>query len=212
MREELREKVGAALGVNRKHRAGLDCIESEDLFVVLKATGSLRRDDLTEEALRPLLRQAVVALCAAVETYVADRVMELFGPVIKQDDLPPRLAALPMTVGHWHSIERDYTRRGWGLREVVRQRIETLASASPSEVGKLFSAVGAPDLLKEVDKKRGVAKGRSAAQLEELVERRNHIAHAGDRKGRGRATISVEEVDSYTKVACEIVEAIDAIT
>jgi hypothetical protein len=199
MREELRERVGAALSVAKKHRAGLDCVESEDLFVVLKPTGSLSRGDLTEESLRPLLRQAVVALCAAVETYVADRVMELFGPVIKQDDLPSRLAALAMTVGDWHAIERDYTRRGWGLREVVRRQIESQASASPSQLGKLFSAVGVSKLLERVDKNRGVGKGRSAEQLDEIVERRNRIAHAGDRKGRGRATISVEEVDGYTR-------------
>lgn len=212
MREELREKVGAALGVAKKHRAGLDCVESDDLFVVLKPTGSVSRDDLTEEALRPLLRQAVVALCAAVETYVADRVMELFGPIIKQPDLPARLAELPMTVGDWHAIERDYKRRGWGLRDVVQQRVEGLASASPSEVGKLFSAVGVSDLLKKVDQERSVGKGRSSQQLAEIVERRNRIAHAGDRMGRGRATISVDEVDRYTTAAREIVEALEAIT
>ncbi len=212
MREELREKVGTALGVTRKHRAGLDCIESDDLFVVLKSTGSITRDDLTEEALRPLLRQAVVAVCAAVETYVADRVMELFGSAIKQPDLPPRLAALPMTVGDWHLIERDYTRRGWGLRDVVRRQVESLASASPSEVAKLFSAVGVADLLKRVDKERGVAKGRSTEQLTEVVDRRNRIAHAGDRQGRGRANISVDEVDGHRAAAREIVEAIEALT
>ncbi len=212
MREELREKVGTALGVPKKHRSGLDCVESADLFVVLKSNGSLTREDLTEESLRPLLRQAVVAVCAAIETYVADRVMELYGLAIKQWDLPPRLAALPMTVGDWHAIERDYERRGWGLRDVVQRQVEAEASASPSQMGKLFSAVGISDLLKEVDKERGVAKGRTSEQLNEIVERRNRIAHTGDRKGRGRATISVDEVDGYTACARNIVEAIEAVT
>src|SRR5680860_752012 len=74
MRAELRERIGEALGVTRGRRGGLDCIESDDLFVVLKTDGRVSRDDLREEALRPLLRQAVVAIAAAIETYVADRV------------------------------------------------------------------------------------------------------------------------------------------
>lgn len=118
-----------------------------------------------------------------------------------------------MTVGEWHAIERDYQRRRRGLREVViRHQVEALASASPSVIGKLFSAVDQRDLLKRVDVERGTSKGQSAAQLEEIVERRNRIAHSGDRKGQGRATIAVAEVARYAVRAQEIVEGIEAVT
>ena len=79
MRAELRTKVGKALGYSQKEREELDCLESDDLFVVFLPNGKLSRSDFSDR--HPLLRQSVVAACAALETYVADKAMELLGPV-----------------------------------------------------------------------------------------------------------------------------------
>jgi len=49
--------------------------------VVLKPGSALTREDLRDS--RPLLRQALVAACAAVETYMFDKAMSQIGPLIR---------------------------------------------------------------------------------------------------------------------------------
>jgi hypothetical protein len=177
MRVELREKLGAALKIPRRDQDALDCLESDELFVILKPGGSLNRGALSIEALRPLLRQAVVAVCAAIETYSADRAMELYPQAIRMEPIPTRLGELPMTVGDWLAIEQTYERRGWGLREVVDFEIRQQASADPSVLGRTFSMVGVQGVLGKVDGERGRARGTTDRELGEIVDRRNRIAH-----------------------------------
>src|SRR5689334_21525067 len=73
MRRERRDSIGVILGIPRKRRDAMDCVESADVFVVLKPDGAATRERFTEPELRPLLRQAVVAISAAVESYVAEK-------------------------------------------------------------------------------------------------------------------------------------------
>ncbi|MEJ7786876.1 MAG: hypothetical protein WKF96_18905 [Solirubrobacteraceae bacterium] len=42
----------------------------------------------------------------------------------------------------WLAIEERYERRRWGLREIIEAEFDKMASGSPSEIGKLMSAVG----------------------------------------------------------------------
>ena len=86
MRQELRSRVGDALKVPVNQQEKLDCLESDDLFVVFMPDGDLSRERFTD--LQPLLRQSLVAACAALETYVADKAMEFVGGTLNSDDLP----------------------------------------------------------------------------------------------------------------------------
>ncbi len=212
MRREKRETIGDALGIAKKNWDNLDCIESEDLFAVFSGESRLDRNTFDEKALRPLLRQALVAGCAALETFVGDRVMELYRGALDLDDRPPRLLELSMTVGDWLWIDENYERKRWGLREVVDWEVRQIASPAPSQIGEAFGIVGQKNLWKRVDSQRKATKGSSKKTLDALYERRNRIAHSGDRVGRGRATISGDEVSGDLKCMVEIVEAIDAVT
>src|SRR4051812_30320559 len=69
MRRERREAFGPAMKLPRKAWPALDCVESSDLLIVLKPDGDADRDHFSEPQLRPLLRQAIVAIAAAVESY-----------------------------------------------------------------------------------------------------------------------------------------------
>ena len=62
---------------------------NQQVFIAFKPGSAQLRGSLIHENLRPLLRQALVAGCAAVETYVADRTMELLGPCFAQKRSPP---------------------------------------------------------------------------------------------------------------------------
>jgi hypothetical protein len=182
------------------------------VFVAFKPGAGHLREDLNEAALRPLLRQAIVAACAAVETFVADRVMEHFSRAINGDPIPPRLLGLAMTVEDWLRIETTYTRKQWGLRQIAELEIRERASPTPSVVGELFSMVGLKDIFKQVDAARKLPKGTSAGQLEKIRVRRNKIAHEGDRQGRTRAAISLREVEDYLTHVREIVRAMERVT
>lgn len=209
MRRELRERLGSALDLPRRDWDHLDCVESEDLFAVFKPGSQVGRESVSEESLRPLLRQALVAACAAVETFVGDRVMERLRAALDCDPRPTRLLDLPMTVGDWLWIDETYQRRRWGLREVIDIEVRRLASPAPSQIGITFAIVGEKGLWKRIDRRRGVAAGASEQLLDRIYERRNRIAHQGDRSGRGRAAISIEEVEEDLRSIAKIIDAID---
>lgn len=212
MRRERRETLGEALGIARRDWNELDCIESQDLFAVFTPASRLARHAFDEVSLRPLLRQALVAGCAALETFVGDRVMELYRGALDSDERPRRLLELPMTVEEWLWIDENYTRKRWGLREVVEWQVRRISSPSPGQIGIAFGIVGQKKLWQKVDKHRGVKGGESEQFLERLYERRNQIAHTGDRVGRGRATITATEVDDDLECVISIVDALETIT
>lgn len=210
MRKELRDRVGDALKVRVADRQHLDCIESDDVFVVFKPAGRLCRDDFVDG--RPLLRQALVAACAAFETYLADKAMSRVGPLLKSEaTLTRRLRELPLTLADWMKIDQ-YERKRWGLREyVVEPAVREMASTAPNQVGALLSLLGVEDWAKKVDTQRGVARGQTVKNLERITARRNRIAHEADRVGRGRATLTVDEVRTDVVVLRTVVEAIESV-
>jgi hypothetical protein len=211
MRAELRGRIGTALRIPRAKHAVLECLENSQVFVTFKPGSAHLKGSLTQENLRPLLRQALVAGCAAVETYVADRTMELLGSVLRAKEKPPRLLELTMTVQQYLKVQ-SYQRKNWGLRDLIEDQVLLKASTSPSSIGVLMSMVGVPKVWASVDRKRGAAKGSSERALETITQRRNRIAHSGDRQGRGRAQITVSEVERDLACLVGIVDALDHVT
>ncbi|MFI0936959.1 hypothetical protein ACH4RG_35310 [Streptomyces sp. NPDC021019] len=209
MRREKRERLGDALSLPQKDWGELECLENDRVFVTFKPGYASLREKLQEPNLRPLLRQALVAACAAIETFCADRVMERYGAAIASTPPPGGLLELSMTVGDYLAIEEKYDRRGWGLRQVVELEIRQRASPAPAQIGQLFSLVGEKRLMTRVDKRRKVTVGESTTELDRIVARRNLIAHTGDRSGRGRATISVDEVEADLATIVSIIDALD---
>ena len=207
----LRSRIGSALRIPKAKHSALECLENQQVFITFKPGSAHLRGSLTRENLRPLLRQALVAGCAAVETYVADRTMELLGPVLRAKEKPPRLLELTMTVQQYLRVQ-SYQRKNWGLRDLIEDQVLLKASTSPSSIGMLMSMVGVPKVWAAVDAKRGVAKGSSETALEAITQRRNRIAHSGDRQGRGRALITVSEVERDLACLVDVVGALDHAT
>jgi hypothetical protein len=211
MRAELRSRIGVALRIPKAKHSALECLENQQVFIAFKPGSAHLKGGLAQEKLRPLLRQEIVAGCAAVETYVADRTMELLGPVLRAKEPPPRLLELTMTVQQYLKVQ-SYQRKNWGLRDLIEDQVLLKASTSPSSIGMLMSMVGVSRVWVAVDKKRGVTRGTSEAALETITQRRNKIAHSGDRQGRGRALITVSEAERDLACLVEIVTALDEIT
>lgn len=210
MRRELREKVGMAIGVPAAQWTAMDCIESEEFFLVLKPGSGWEREHLQDRS--PLLRQAVVAGAAAFETFLTDRVVGRVREIMRsKDEFPPRLASIAMTVGNWRSIE-SYSYRWRGITEVVlRSHVREQASTASNQVGQLMSTIGVEQWARRVDSVRGVTRGTTVRELDEVTDRRNRIAHEADRRGHGRATIDAEWVRESLDHLEAIVKAVDSI-
>lgn len=211
MRQELRKKIGVALRIRASDQDRLDCVRSDDAFVILLPGSRLTREALSDH--RPLLRQALVAGCAAMETFVFDVAMSNLGVLLRSHDAAsPRLKQVPMLVGDWLYIEQHYERRRRGLRErVVSPYMSTFASTSPSKVGEVLSMLGISGWARELDKQRHVPPGESVATLDRITKRRNRIAHQGDRQGFGRAALTIEEVRSDLASLESIVAGINSL-
>lgn len=209
MRKERRERVGAALDIANRRRDQLDCLESDDFFLVFLPGAKLCRKDFEDH--RPLLRQALVAACAATETYVADKVMEKIGPMLTQAAATDRLRKVPMSLGDWLQIDEQYERRGWGRRQIVERYVREQSSTASYKVGAMLSLLGVQDWSKHVDRHRNVNKGDTVKFLDRVTERRNRIAHEGDRSGRGRAPLEIEEVKGDLAALESVVIAIEAL-
>jgi hypothetical protein len=209
MRRELRESFGGTMGLPRKRWEDLDCVESDDVFLILKPDGNSRREHFTEAELRPLLRQAVVAIAAAVESYVAEKACCFVSDALRSNDPPRRLLDIPITFEQLLWVEETYTRRGWGHRIIVEDHLRAEASSDPAKIGQVLATVGKRQFWRQVDTRRGVTATTSEKQLRALAERRNVIAHTGDRVGRGKASLEIPAVQAHLSNAKAIVEALD---
>ena len=209
MRRELRGHIGDALKVPQKQRDELDCLESDDVFLVFLPGGSLNRGHFRD--LRPLLRQSLVAACAALETYVADKAMEFVGSAVRADNPPRRMQEIPFSVGHWIEVKRTYKKLGWAIRDVVEDHIRETSSTAPNRIAEVLSTVGFHDWVKKVDTTRQVQPGTTEAELRDLTDRRNRIAHSADRHGRGRAALDVSQVKACLRTIRSVVEATESL-
>jgi hypothetical protein len=204
-----KRSVGRALGFPAKQHDALGCVESRDLFIVIKPSSAVKLEHFAEKELRPLLRQAVVAISAAVESYVAEKACSYASAALRSR--PDRLKLVTVSLDAVIEIESRYQRRGVGHRAILKEFIEREASPSPTKIGIVFSTVGQQDLLKKVDTERGLARGVTAKQLEALYARRNKIAHTGDRTPTSRAALSLAEVEVFLENATATVKAMESV-
>jgi hypothetical protein len=207
-RKELRAKLATALRVPDRDQDAIDGLESDGLFVVFKPGAQLSRADFADSA--PLLRQAIVAGCAATETFLSDRTVGRVRDIIKsRKALPPRLSGIPMTVEQWHSVDAKTYRRRAITDKVIEPFVREYASTAPNKFGELLSMIGVSNWSKQVDALRKVPNGTTVEELQHITDRRNKIAHESDRRGDGRASISVDEVERILGQLRSIVESID---
>ena len=211
MRRERREAISNAVRTSKRDRELLDIAENDDVLIVFKPSSRCLAQHFEEGQLRPLLRQAVVAIAAAVESYVAEKSKGYVAEACKAPEPPKRLLEIRLTVEDLLSIERRYERRQWGHYALVWEYLDRLASANPDSIGKAFSVVGKSGIWKKVDARRGVKPGESERQLDSLAKRRDRIAHTGDRRGGGKAAIDANEVGAYLANARAIVEALEEV-
>jgi hypothetical protein len=208
-RMEKKRALGGALGIAVRDHAAIGCVESNDFFVVIKPKSKLGVNHFTERELRPLLRQAVVAISAAVESYVAVNAASYASAALRNSSNP--LKDVGVDLRAVMNIEAKYKRRTVAYRTVLVEYLEKSASPAPSQIGLVFKTVGHTGIIKRVDSARGVDAGTTERELGALAARRNKIAHTGDRTSSGRSPLAVDEVEAFLANAKTIVYAIEAV-
>lgn len=171
MREELRAAIGTASRLPQKKWGGLDRVESNDLLIILKPDGRATREDFTEISLRPLLRQAVVAIAAAVESYVAEKACTFIGEALRCAEPPRRLLDITVSFEDMLWVE-EYQRRGWAHRYLVEQHLKNESSADPAKIGmvldswkaSLLAAGGLTPGGREGPVRKGAQRSRGASE------------------------------------------------
>ena len=153
-----------------------------------------------------------ILTCTALESYVGDRVMEAVGSASRSSKVPSRLQEIRMTVGEHLGILAAYQRTGWGLRPILEREVRRVASPAPDQVEKAFSLIGYDNVLHKVDRKLNQRSDAARKDLQRIYDRRNRIAHHGDRVGRGRAHISVDEVRADIDEMERIAKALHEVT
>lgn len=213
MRAERQETMGKLLAIPKADHGKIDGVESEHLYIVLKPGSEASIEQFTEDGLRPLLRQAIVAISAAIESYVADKSITYVSQVmdLSDEDLPPRLDELRIGFKELLvEIERAYERTSWGYRERLKQHLREKASPAASSIGVVFSTVGIKKFpWNQIDQDRKVESGQTMRDLNQLYLRRNKIAHQADREGARRYPLSLADVESYLQSARNIVEGME---
>lgn len=214
VRTEMRGRLGEAFRIPKKRQNAIRMLQNEKVAIVFLPDSNYKAADLADTL--PLLRQAIVAACAAVETYYYDLFMSRMPSVIRAAKSPSELHELIRHINvpfeDMLDINQSYKRTGWGVRELVLDRFaKEYCSTAPNKVGKVLSALGYKGALGAIDKKRGVKSGTSNDELERITVRRNQIAHQADRRGRGRAQISFKYVANELGVLREIVDATDTL-
>jgi hypothetical protein len=178
MRADAKQTLGAALRVPSEQRPHLERAEGTGAWIIIKPGAELRRDMFGAEALKPLVRQSVVVIAAAVEAYVAERVNGAWEAMLATSTVPAAARA---------RLARDVERR---------------ASAAPESIRDAFVRIGITVDLARMQADDGA---RASDVLGELRTMRNAIAHGATarspdvhrvRKLLGHVRDVIERLDS----------------
>jgi hypothetical protein len=206
MQSVLRDKVGDVFHINKKDRGAMDYIRNSDIILIFCNKSTYGRENIADK--QPLFRPAVVGVCAAFETYLADKIMVFVGPLLRSKTPSPRLKEIPLTTYDWMEIEKT-TKRGYAMRNIVERYIRENSSTAPNKVGEMLSLIGVKKWTNEIDKRRKTSPETTVRQLQAITDRRNKIAHAADRQGRSRGTLTIKQVKDYIAQVNDIVDALE---
>lgn len=133
-----------------------------------------------------LLRQAVVVSCSALESFIWDILRENALTVIKAKgrNADDSLKNITLTLDDYLSLE-NYTDQDERLKEVILKRFERGTLYDAAKIDEVMKILAVRDFWKEVTAHTGFDAATIRTQLNDLILRRNQIAHRADRPEDG---------------------------
>jgi hypothetical protein len=182
--EELRLAVCRKLGWEEKTAVREAC---NDLVVmVARATAPIPQALLIQNGADFLLRQAVVVSCTALESYFWDSLRENVLTIVRvrRRGAHESLRELTLTLDDYMSLE-NYADPNDRLREIILKNFERKTLSNSESIEKIASILTVRDFWAKVSQQCGQEAKDIRRSLDELINRRNQIAHRADRPKQG---------------------------
>ena len=138
------------------------------------------------DGIKFLLRQAVVVACTALESYFWDSLRENVLTIVRarRRGSDESLRKLTLTLDDYLSLE-SYKDPDDRLQQIILKNFERGTLYDSSSIEKIATILTVRNFWSQVSKKCGQPENDIKRQLNELITRRNQIAHRADRPDRG---------------------------
>ena len=155
---------------------------NDHLVLLSKAAAPLPQALLLPDGLNFLLRNAVIVACNAVESFFWDSLRENVLTIVRarRRGADEELRKLTLTLDDYLSIE-GYADPNERLKQIILKNFERRTLYDAESVGKIASILTVRDFWNAVARRCGRAANDVRRELDDLITRRNQIAHRADR-------------------------------
>ncbi len=158
-----------------------------------------------------LLRAAIVFIVSAMDTYFHDRIKYGISRA-SEKGMPDALSRHRITIGDLENWESS-RRRGNVIRNWITDHLASVPLQSPDRIAEYMRYIGIEQLWNKVEPDN-LKRNKLLQKLNEIIDRRNKIAHEGDRLS-GRSTekrlrdITVDQVNKWVDFIKLLVRTVD---
>lgn len=155
---------------------------NDHLVLLSKTVAPLPQALLLPEGLNFLLRNAVIVACTAVESFFWDSLRENVLTIVRarRRGADEELRKLTLTLDDYLSIE-GYADPNERLKQIILKNFERRTLYDAESVGKIAAIMTVRDFWNVVGRLCGRNATDVRRELDELITRRNQIAHRADR-------------------------------
>ena len=156
--------------------------ENEQMLMCARATAPIPPALLIDGAIAFLLRQSIVAACTSLESFFWDSLRENVLTIVKarRRGADKSLRDLTLTLDDYLSME-NYADPDERLRQIILKNFERRTLYDSESIEKISSVLTVRGFWDEVGKRCGRSARDLRRELDELISRRNQIAHRADR-------------------------------
>lgn len=155
---------------------------NDHLVLLSKTVAPLPQALLLPDGLNFLLRNAVIVACTAVESFFWDSLRENVLTIVRarRRGADEELRKLTLTLDDYLSIE-GYADPNERLKQIILKNFERRTLYDAESVGKIASIMTVRDFWTAVGRRCGRNATDVRRELDDLINRRNQIAHRADR-------------------------------
>lgn len=169
---------------------------NDQVVLVAKATAPIPPSLLVEDGINFLLRQAVVVGCTALESFFWDVLRENVLTIVRarKRGADESLKKLTFSLDDYLSLE-SYDNPDVRLQQIILKNFERGTLYDASSIEKIANILTVKDFWSKVASKTGNPGNETKRHLNEIITRRNQIAHRADRPDENAN--SPEEQDGH---------------
>lgn len=160
--------------------------ENEQMLMCAQATAPIPPALLIEGGIAFVLRQSVVAACTSLESFFWDSLRENVLTIVKarRRGADKSLRDLTLTLDDYLSIQ-NYADPDERLRQIILKNFERRTLYDSDSIERIATVLTVRNFWDDVGRRCGRNTRELRRDLDELITRRNQIAHRADRPEAG---------------------------